>query len=110
VQETGAAPRHLIHERDAKFPPAFDTMFAVEVVEVVRTPHRTLTANAYAERAVRSLREECLDHLLTVNQAYLRSVLAGYAADYNHRRPHQGRAQRVPIPDDASPALPAPRP
>jgi putative transposase len=109
LQDADGQPlRFLIRDRDGKFPPSFDTVFAAEGLTVVKTPPRAPDANAVAERAVRSLREECLDHLIIVNQAHLRSVLAGYAAYYNHRRPHQGRAQRAPIPDDASPALPAP--
>lgn len=104
----GPTMRFLIRDRDGKFPASFDRVFVSEGLAVVKTPPRTPNANAVAERAVRSLRAECLDHLLIVNQAHLRSVLAQYAAYYNHRHPHQGRAQRAPIPDDASPALPAP--
>lgn len=44
---------------------------------------------------------------LIVNQTHLRSVLADYAAYYNHRRPHQGRDQMPPVPLAAAPTLPA---
>ena len=98
VQDTGASPGVLIHDRDAKFPPAFDAVFAAEGVEVVRTPYRAPTANAFAERWVRSVRSECLDHLLVINEAHLRHILAGYVAHYNRLRPHRGLDQQTPIP------------
>jgi len=98
LQEAGASPRFLIHDRDAKFPPAFDAVFAGEGVEIVRTPFRTPTANAYAERWVGSARAECLDHLLIVSEAHLRHVLAAYVAHYNRARPHRGLGQQTPIP------------
>ena len=75
-------------------------MFAAEGVEVVRTPYRAPMANAYAERWVRSAPEECLDHLLIVNEAHLRHALAAYVVHYNQARPHQGIGQRAPIPFD----------
>ncbi len=103
----GRAIRFLIRDRDGKFPASFNRVFASEGLAVVKTPPRTPNANAVAERAVRSLREECLDQLLIINQAHLRSVLAEYAAYYNHRRPHQGREQGPPMPLTAAPTLPA---
>ena len=98
MQEAGTSPRFLIHDRDAKFPPAFDTVFAAEGVAVVRTPYRAPTANAHAERWVRSVRAECLDHLLIVNEAHLRRLLTDYVAHYNQARPHRGLGQQTPIP------------
>jgi putative transposase len=98
LQETGTPPRFLVHDRDAKFPPTFDAVFASEGLEIVRTPYRAPTANAHAERWVRTARAECLDHLLIVNEAHLRTVLASYTAHYNRARPHRGLHQQTPIP------------
>jgi transposase InsO family protein len=94
--------RYLIHDRDAKFPPGFDAVFASEGLEVVRTPYRAPNASAFAERGIRSMRTECLDHFLLANEGHLRRVLTEYVAFHNHARPHQGLAQRCPV------ALPAP--
>jgi transposase InsO family protein len=62
------------------------------------TPYRSPNANAYAERWVRSVRDECLSKLLIVNEALLRSVMREYVAYHNTARPHQGLAQLTPIP------------
>ena len=50
-----------------------------------------------AERWVRSVRQECLDKILVLNQAHLRRVLNEFLVYYNERRPHQGLAQQSPI-------------
>jgi len=89
--------RFLIHDNDSKFTPAFDTVFAAEAIKVIRTPFRAPNANAYAERWVRTVREECLDKLLIINQVHLRRVLGEFISYYNSSRPHQGIEQRTPI-------------
>ena len=108
LQEAHGRPLgFLIRDRDGKFPASFDRVFASEGLAVVKTPPQTPDANAVAERVVRTIRTECLDQVLIVNKAHLRSVLAHYTAYYNHRRPHQGREQMQPVPLVAAPPLPA---
>ena len=96
LQEAEAPPCFLIHDRDAKFPPTFDAVFAAAGIAVVRMPYRAPTANAYAERWVRSVRTECLDHLLIAGERHLRRVLTEYVAHYNQAHPHQGLTSRRP--------------
>ena len=87
----------LIHDNDKKFPSSFDILFSSEGIEIVHTPYQASRANAFAERWVRSVREECLDPLLILNESHLRRVLKEYGEYYNHARPHQGIDQRFPV-------------
>jgi putative transposase len=96
LQEEGRAMRFLLHDRDMKFPAAFDVVFASEGIKGMLTPYRAPNANAYAERWVRSVREECLDHLLLINERHAEHVLREYGQYYNRARPHQGLRQQIP--------------
>ena len=75
LDDTKTPMRFLIHDRDRKFTTNFDQVFVSEGMEIVRTPFRAPKANAIAERWVRSVRHECLDQLLILNQRHLRRVL-----------------------------------
>ncbi len=97
IQSGGLPVRFLIHDRDTKFPAAFDTVFVTDGVTIIRTPYQAPKANAFAERWIRSVREECLDHLLIMNEWHLQRVLAEYVAYFNHARPHQGIGQQCPV-------------
>jgi hypothetical protein len=91
-------PLHfLIHDNDTKFSNSFDAVFESEGVRVINTPFCAPNANAFAERWVRSVREECLDHILIWNSNHLKRVLIEYSHYYNSSRPHQGIDQRTPI-------------
>jgi putative transposase len=63
--------RFLIRVRDQKFTASFDEVFRTEGIEIVRTPYRAPRANGVAERFVRTVRTECLDWLLLLNQQHL---------------------------------------
>jgi len=82
--------RFLIRDRDQKFTKPFDEVFASEKIEIVRKPSPTPQANGVAERFVRTVRSECLDWLLILNQTHLDRVLAEFMEHYNGHRSHRG--------------------
>jgi hypothetical protein len=90
LEECEVRPRILIRDNDKKFIGAHDLVFRSEGVRVVRTPIQAPNANTYAERWIRTVREECLNHLLILNEKHLRRVLQAFIEYYNTARPHQG--------------------
>ena len=98
LDDRGRAPRFLIHDRDKKFPRAFDAILVSEGVTVIRTPIQAPNANAHAERWVRTLRAECLDRILILGRRQLEHVLRVYALHYNGRRPHRALDLQSPDP------------
>jgi putative transposase len=89
-------PRFLIHDRDSTFGTSFDQRVRNLGIAQVRTPFRSPRANAIAERWVRSVRTECLDHVFIFNERHLQKVLAEYVGYFNHWRPHRSIGQRAP--------------
>lgn len=77
-------------------------MFSTEGFDIITTPYRAPNANAYAERVIRSFREECLDKLLIINQSHLGRVMREYNRFFNTARPYQGLEQQTPNPRIAS--------
>ncbi len=90
--------RFLIHDNDSTFTLSFDAVFQAQGIEVIHTPFQAPNANAFAERFVRSIRQECLDHLVLLGEWHVRRVVAEYVTFYNTRRSHQGLDQQCPIP------------
>jgi transposase InsO family protein len=96
LDDRGRQVRFLIHDRDAKFPRAFDALLATEDIKVIRTPVRAPNANAHMERWVGSVRRECLDRLLIFGRRQLEHVLRVYVKHYNRRRPHRALDLKPP--------------
>jgi len=82
--------KYLIRDRDPLYTEKFDSILKAAGVEPVRLPPRSPNLNPHAERFVRSVREECLDHLILSSEEQLRYVLSEYLQYYHHERIHQG--------------------
>ena len=96
-------PRYLIHDRDSKYTQYADSLLEGAGTKAIRLPVRSPDLNAYAERWIRSLRQECLDRIIILNEAHLRWVLREYVRYYNERRPHQSLQHLPPEAPDAYP-------
>jgi putative transposase len=82
--------RVLICDRDAKWSEPVRTRLHTAGIRVVHTPYRAPNANAYAERFVRSIKEECLNRLIPVGEQHFRRAVAEFVAHYHGERNHQG--------------------
>jgi transposase InsO family protein len=87
--------RYLIMDRDPLFTLAFRTMLADSGVENVRLPSRSPNLNTYAERFVRSVRDECLCKVIRLGEKHLRELLRENGAHYHGERIHQGIASAL---------------
>ncbi len=94
-------PNYLVHDRDAVYGGDFERKLASLGIAGLRTPPRAPKANAVAERIVRTIRTECLDHVIVINERHLRGVLAEFADYYNRDRPHRGLRLETPAPGHA---------
>jgi transposase InsO family protein len=91
----GHAPPVLVCDRDRKWSDEVRRQLQDAGIRVVLTPARARNANAYAERFVRSIKEECLDRLIPMGEAHLRRALAEYVEHYHAERNHQGIGNRL---------------
>jgi putative transposase len=97
ARELTAAPggvlgdqRFLICDRDRKWSADVRRLLEASGVRVIQTPFRAPNCNAYAERFVRSIREECLDRVIPLGERHFRHALAEFMVHYHRERNHQG--------------------
>jgi len=95
-----ADKKFVILDRDSKYSAAFRDLLKCSGVEVVRLPPRCPNLNAYAERFVRSIKDECLNRMIFFGERSLRKATREYAAHYHGERNHQGIDNRLIEPDD----------
>ena len=95
--------RYLIHDRDTKYTDAFRRLIKSSDVEPLKLPARSPNLNAYAERWVRSVKEEALSKLILIGEASLRHVLREYVTHFHEERNHQGKGNVLLFPSNQEP-------
>jgi transposase InsO family protein len=90
--------QYLIHDRDGKYCPAFQRLVDEAGVTRVPLPPRSPNLNAYAERWVRSVKDEALSRMILFGERSLWHTLQHYADHYHTERPHQGKGNVVLMP------------
>ncbi|WP_075090811.1 integrase core domain-containing protein [Haloferula sp. BvORR071] len=87
--------RFLIHDRATVFTREFISILKAAGVASIRLPARSPNLNAFAERFVRSIKSECLDHLIIVGERSLRRAVDEFCAHYHEERNHQGLENKL---------------
>jgi putative transposase len=82
--------RYLIHDRDPLYTREFADILASAGVRTVKLAARSPDLNAYAERFVRSIKEECLERMILLGEHHLRRAIREYVSHYHGERNHQG--------------------
>ena len=95
--------RYLIHDRDTKFTHSFRAIVKSSDVEPLKLPARSPNLNAYAERWVKSVKDECLSKLILFGEASLRRAFREYLVHYHAERNHQGKGNVLLHPVGTSP-------
>ena len=97
------APRTMIRDRDSKYGDYFTKRVeGMGIAEVPIAPHAPWQ-NPYCERMVGSIRQDCLDHLIVLNEAHLKRIMCSYLDYYHNSRTHLSLDRNSPIPRDVEP-------
>src|SRR5438876_10796260 len=84
----GRKPRHLLRDRDAVYGRDFRQRAQRIGIDSIATPVRSPRANAVVERVIGTLRRECRDHVIVLDERHLLSALTEFVRYYNQDRPH----------------------
>jgi putative transposase len=95
MDDTAHAAKVLICDRDQKWSGEVRRGLQDAGIRVVRIPERAPNANAYAERFVRSIKEECLDRMIPISEQHFRRAVAEFVEPYHDERNHEGLGNRL---------------
>jgi putative transposase len=98
--------RFLIHDRDSIFSKEVDETIENLGVKVRHTPVRAPQANAYCERLIGTMRRECLDFMIPLNEKHLRRIMKEWTSHYNFGRPHSSLGPGLPVASPQRAVLP----
>ncbi|WP_240456673.1 integrase core domain-containing protein [Virgibacillus halodenitrificans] len=96
----GEVPKYLIHDKDPLFRAnKFQRFLQTSGIQSKKTAYKSPWQNAYAERAIGTLKRECTDHIIPINEKHIHNLLYEYIHNYyNTNRPHQRLNNQTPIP------------
>src|SRR5215469_3232577 len=96
--------RYLLHDRDTKFCPEFRETLAAGGIKCLALPARSPNLNSYAERWVRSVKEECLSRLILFGEGSLQRAISNFLEHFHQERNHQGKSNLLLFPTGALPS------
>jgi transposase InsO family protein len=96
-------PRFLLRDRDGIYGDYFKTRVKGMGIEEVPIAPGAPWQNPFCERLVRSIRRDCLNHMIVLNEDHLRRILKSYFQYYHEARAHLSLERNSPIPREVEP-------
>lgn len=96
IVERDQPHRFVIHDRDTIYSEGVDATLAAMGLTVLKTPVQAPQANAFCEQLVGTIRRECLDFVIPINERHLRAILQEWVTHYNRGRPHASLGPGIP--------------
>jgi putative transposase len=96
-------PKIVLHDNDTRFGTSFKQALRTHDVEPLPLQIRSPNLNAYVERFIQTLQQECLDHFLVFGTRHLDHLLKEFLEHYHTERPHQGM-DNAPLRREAPPS------
>jgi putative transposase len=98
-----SAPKYLVRDNDGIYGRAFQQRLAQLGIQEVPTAPHSPWQNPYVERLIGTVRRECLDHVIVLNEAHLKRILTEYFTYYHNARTHTALSDNSPIPREIEP-------
>jgi transposase InsO family protein len=98
--------RYVLHDRDSKFCASFRAILKTSGLTCVTLPPKSPNLNAFAERWVRSVKEECLSKLILFGESSLKRALTEFLSHFHFERNHQGKGNLLLFPEQRIPGVP----
>jgi len=89
-------PKYLLRDRDGIYGEYFQSRVQNMGINEVKTAPQSPWQNPYVERLIGSIRRDCLDHMIVLNEAHLKRILTEYLAYYHEDRTHLGLVKGTP--------------
>ncbi|UUO05345.1 integrase core domain-containing protein [Blastopirellula sp. J2-11] len=102
AKSEGLAVGTLMRDRDTKFQPAFDAVIESAGAEVKVGAFRSPNTNAFVERFIQTIQQECLDHFVVFGEQHMDHLVKEFVEFYHEERPHQGKENELLTSNDES--------
>jgi putative transposase len=103
AKENELPVKRLFHDRDTKFTKAVDQDLKLAGIKVQKTAFRAPNTNAFVERFIQSIEQECLDHFLVIGAQHLNHLVTSWLEYYHTERPHQAKENELLVPQRGQP-------
>ena len=97
--------RYVLHDRDSKFCASFRAILKTSGITCVTLPPKSPNLNAFVERWVRSVKEECLSKLILFGESSLKRALTEFLSHFHFERNHQGKGNLLLFPEQRIPGV-----